>query len=122
MNIVEVQSKLLNQLSSISVNLYDNTIEPIKEFPAVIVEPASESYYDHSLGPSPCKCRFQVFIADVIENNDRSISKTRQQVSEILSQISKIWTVSLDGNVEYSAVKIDGRNAILADFVVVRGE
>ena len=121
MNIIDLQEKLLNQLSTINSQLhtYDNSIEPIKSFPAIVIEPLSESYYNHDLAATPHKCRLQIFIIDTTENNQNNIKQTRLSVANILIQIANIWNVSIEGNIEYNAIKIDGKNAIIADFIII---
>jgi len=118
MNIVDKQLYLLSLLESPLFYVYDNSLEEIKSFPAVVVDILGESRYNLAFGSIPQKCRFQIYVLDVVQNNERSVLKTRQKIALILGQISSLWDVNLEGDINYSAVKIDGKNAILADFVI----
>jgi hypothetical protein len=118
MNIVDQQQEFLDKVASLA-KVYDNTIEPIKSFPAIVIDVLSEKRMNLCFGTHPDKMKFQVFVCDTTENNEKSISKTRETVAGLISDVAEVLEYNIETEISYTAIKIDGKNAILADFILV---
>lgn len=116
-NVVELQEALLQKVSA--SNKYDNTVEKITTYPAVVVDIDDERPRSVSFGVVDGEFSFMLYVLDIISNHSNSISQTRQSVATLIRNTLNELKVNVEGAISYDCIVIEGKKAVVASVRII---
>lgn len=111
MNIVDIQHEILDSIDF--PNRYDNSIETINKFPALVLD-VDESVIADVAGLSIIGVIFDFAIIDIVDNHNGSICETRRYVAEQLPAILDSLRCKIVDNIKHFDTIVSGKKASMA--------
>ncbi len=111
MNIVDKQEELVAKLTD--VNVYTDTIVPVKQFPSVVLDIEEEGMYNAGSYAEPQSYIYMLYaICKVSEYTN--LQDARRAVSELIKGTIKTFECNVVENIKYTELVINSYDCSLA--------